>query len=57
MLAHLLLATTDEAVLYIANADDPTAARDDAVTALDRLINGRQAGGCGLQPSTEPTPS
>ena len=44
MLAHLLLATTDEAALYIANADDPTAARDDAVIALDRLINGLHAG-------------
>ena len=44
VLAHLLLATTDEAALYIANADDPAAARDDAVMALDRLINGLQAG-------------
>jgi AcrR family transcriptional regulator len=44
VLAHLLLATSDEAALYIANADDPAAARDDAVIALDRLINGLQAG-------------
>jgi hypothetical protein len=57
VLAHLLLAITGEAALYIANADDPAAARDDAVNALDRLIKGLQAGGCWLRPSTEATPS
>jgi AcrR family transcriptional regulator len=40
VLAHLLLATTDEAALFIANANDPAAARDQAVGALDRLLSG-----------------
>jgi AcrR family transcriptional regulator len=40
VLAHLLLATTAEAALFIANADDPAAARDQAVDALDRLLSG-----------------
>ena len=39
-LAHLLLATTDEAALFIANADDPVAARDQTVAALDHLLSG-----------------
>ncbi len=39
-LAHLLLATADEAALFIANADDPVAARDQAVAALDHLLSG-----------------
>jgi len=40
VLAHLLLATAAEAALFIANADDPAAARDQAVGALDRLLSG-----------------
>ncbi len=40
VLAHLLLATADEAALFIANADDPPAARDQAVAAMDRLLTG-----------------
>ena len=34
------LATTDEAALFIANADDPVAARDQTVAALDHLLSG-----------------
>ncbi len=41
-MAHILLATADEAALYIANADDPRAARDQAVAAMDRLLTGLQ---------------
>ena len=40
VLAHLLLASADEAALFIANADDPEAARDQAVAALDHLLGG-----------------
>ncbi len=40
VLAHLLLATADEAAMYISNAEDPEAARDEAVDALDRLLGG-----------------
>jgi AcrR family transcriptional regulator len=39
-LAHILLAATDEAALYIVNADDPLAARGQSVTALDNLLRG-----------------
>ena len=39
-LAHLLLAAVDEAALFIANADDPPAARDEAVIAMDQLLAG-----------------
>ena len=39
-LAHLLLAAADEAALYIVNADDPHAAREQSVTALDNLLGG-----------------
>ena len=40
VLAHLLLATADEAALFIANAEDPLAAHDEAVAAMDRLLTG-----------------
>jgi AcrR family transcriptional regulator len=40
VLAHILLATADEAALFIVNADDPMVARDEAVAAMDRLIDG-----------------
>ncbi len=40
VMAHLLLATADEAALYIANAEDSRAARDQAVAAIDRLLAG-----------------
>ena len=39
-LAHILLAAADEAALYIVNADDPLAAREQSVTALDNLLRG-----------------
>ena len=39
-LAHMLLASVDEAALYIANAPDPLAARDMAVGAMDALLGG-----------------
>jgi AcrR family transcriptional regulator len=39
-LAHVLLAAIDEAALFIASADDPPAARDQAVAAVDRLLAG-----------------
>jgi hypothetical protein len=39
-LAHVLLAAVDEAALYIANADDPLAARDEALGAVERLMSG-----------------
>jgi hypothetical protein len=39
-LAHVLLAAVDEAALFIANADDPAAAKDQAVAAVDRLLAG-----------------
>lgn len=39
-LAHLLLAAVDEAALYIANAENPAAARDIAVSAMSALLRG-----------------
>jgi len=39
-LAHLLLAAVDEAALFVANAADPEAAREQAVSAMDRLLSG-----------------
>jgi AcrR family transcriptional regulator len=39
-LAHVLLAAVDEAALFIANAEDPSLARDQAVAAVDRLLAG-----------------
>jgi hypothetical protein len=39
-LAHILLAAVDEAALFIANAPDPMAARDLAVSAMDSLLGG-----------------
>jgi len=42
-LAHVLLAAIDEAALFIASADDPPAARDQAVAAVDRLLAGLKA--------------
>ena len=44
VMAHLLLATADEAALYIANAEEPRAARDQAVAAIDRLLAGLRSG-------------
>lgn len=40
VLAHVLLAAIDEAALYIANAADPAAARDESVLTVDRLLSG-----------------
>jgi AcrR family transcriptional regulator len=45
VLAHILLASVDEAALYIANADDPPAARDLAVAAMESLLDGLAHGG------------
>lgn len=39
-LAHILLAAIDEAALFIANAVDGPAARDEAVGAVDQLLAG-----------------
>ena len=44
-LAHLLLATVAEGALFIANAEDPAAARNQAIAAMDALLSGlRRAG-------------
>jgi AcrR family transcriptional regulator len=40
VLAHVLLAAVDEAALYIANADDPQAARLEAVETMETLFDG-----------------
>jgi AcrR family transcriptional regulator len=42
-LAHILLAAVDEGALYIANAQDPSAAKQEAVAAMDRLLSGISA--------------
>jgi AcrR family transcriptional regulator len=42
-LAHILLAAVDEAALYIANAPAPSAAKEEAVAAMDRLLGGIRA--------------
>lgn len=39
-MAHLLLASVDEAALFIANSPEPRRARDQAVVVMDRLISG-----------------
>jgi AcrR family transcriptional regulator len=39
-LAHILLASVDEAALFIANSSDPPASRDLARTAIDALLTG-----------------
>jgi AcrR family transcriptional regulator len=43
-LAHILLASVDEAALFIANADDPPSARDLAVSAMESLLGGLARG-------------
>ncbi|MGA8331162.1 MAG: hypothetical protein WB777_17965, partial [Mycobacterium sp.] len=43
-LAHVLLAAADETALFIANAPDQRAARDQGVTALNAVIDGLRAG-------------
>lgn len=40
VLAHILLAATDEAALFIANAANPGDARDQAVLVLSQLLQG-----------------
>ena len=47
VLAHVLLASADEAALLIANSTEPYAARDEAVQTLTALLAGlgRQSGG------------
>jgi AcrR family transcriptional regulator len=39
-LAHMLLAALDEGALYVANADDQPAARDEAVATMELLLDG-----------------
>jgi hypothetical protein len=39
-LAPMLLAVVDEAALYVANAPQTSAAKKDAVAAMDRLLRG-----------------
>ncbi|MFF3557785.1 TetR/AcrR family transcriptional regulator [Streptomyces tsukubensis] len=39
-LAHILLGALDEAALMVAHADDPDAARAEAVDALEHLVDG-----------------
>ena len=43
-LAHILLASIDEAALFIANAADPPVTRDQARTAMDSLLTGLRRG-------------
>ncbi|HEY2086511.1 MAG TPA: helix-turn-helix domain-containing protein [Mycobacterium sp.] len=43
-LAHVLLAAADETALFIANAPDQRAARDQGVTALNAVLDGLRAG-------------
>jgi AcrR family transcriptional regulator len=39
-IAHVLLGATNEAALFIASADDPAAAKIQAIAAMDRLLRG-----------------
>jgi AcrR family transcriptional regulator len=39
-LAQLILAAVEEAIVFVARAEDPKAAREEARTALNRLIDG-----------------
>lgn len=39
-LAHVLLGALDECALYVARADDPTAARQECTAILQRLLDG-----------------
>jgi AcrR family transcriptional regulator len=43
-LAHILLASVDEAALFIANATDPPGSRDQARAAMDALLTGLRRG-------------
>jgi AcrR family transcriptional regulator len=42
-LAHVLMGALDEAVLYIARADDPDAARAETTAVLDRIVESLRA--------------
>jgi AcrR family transcriptional regulator len=42
--AHILVGALDEAALYVARAQDPAAARIDAMVVLDQLIDGITTG-------------
>lgn len=46
VLAHVLLAATDEAALFVANAPDPDAASQQAAAAIDQLLAGLHAQRC-----------
>src|SRR4051794_13486125 len=39
-LAQLLLAAVEEAIIYVARSEDPRAAREEARTSLNRLVDG-----------------
>jgi len=43
VLALILLAAVDEAALYVANSPDPVAAKNEAVTTMERLLHGISA--------------
>lgn len=43
VLAHMFLASLDEAALFIAHSDDQEAARDQAIAGIEQLINGLTA--------------
>jgi AcrR family transcriptional regulator len=43
-LAHILVGALDEAALYVARAEDPAAARVDAMAVLDQLLDGLTTG-------------
>lgn len=40
VLAHILLAAVDEAALYIANAENPSTAKEEATATMGRLLRG-----------------
>jgi AcrR family transcriptional regulator len=43
-LAHVLMGALDEAAMYVAQAEDPKAAREEAAAILARLLDGLRAG-------------
>jgi hypothetical protein len=51
----VLLAAVDEAALFIANAESPLAAKDEAVNAMDMLIAGLTSHSDEHGPSHDPS--
>ena len=49
-LTHLLLAALHEAALYVARADDQTAARVEVGATVEHLLDGLRPGGSGVSP-------